>query len=100
MASDSSTSALGADLFHHLVGEVPAERIDRVAGVHAQGQWPAERARLIGALIGLTDEQFKAETAPRPVDLPGRGQARAPGGAGLAQAHGRRSAGAAVQPGR
>jgi hypothetical protein len=27
-------------------------------------EWLAERARFVGALIGLTDEQFNAETAP------------------------------------
>ena len=27
-------------------------------------EWLAERARLVGALIGLTDAQFNAETAP------------------------------------
>lgn len=27
-------------------------------------EWLAERARLIGALIGLTDEQFNSETKP------------------------------------
>jgi hypothetical protein len=27
-------------------------------------EWLAERARLIGSLIGLTHEQFNAETAP------------------------------------
>ena len=27
-------------------------------------EWLAERARLIGSLVGLTDEQFNAETAP------------------------------------
>jgi len=27
-------------------------------------EWLAERARLIGSLIGLSDEQFNAETAP------------------------------------
>src|SRR5215468_2138451 len=27
-------------------------------------EWLAERARLIGSLLGLTDEQFNAETAP------------------------------------
>src|SRR5262244_3598133 len=27
-------------------------------------EWLAERARFIGALVGLTDEQFNAETAP------------------------------------
>jgi uncharacterized damage-inducible protein DinB len=28
------------------------------------GEWLAERARLIGSFVGLTDEQFNAETAP------------------------------------
>ena len=27
-------------------------------------EWLAERARLIGSLVGLTDEQFNSETAP------------------------------------
>ena len=27
-------------------------------------EWLAERARFIGALVGLTDEQFNSETAP------------------------------------
>jgi hypothetical protein len=27
-------------------------------------EWFAERARFIGSLIGLTDEQFNSETAP------------------------------------
>ena len=27
-------------------------------------EWLAERARFLGALVGLTDEQFNAETAP------------------------------------
>jgi hypothetical protein len=27
-------------------------------------EWLEERARLIGSLIGLTDEQFNTETAP------------------------------------
>lgn len=27
-------------------------------------EWLAERARFVGSLIGLTDEQFNAETAP------------------------------------
>lgn len=28
------------------------------------GEWLVERARFIGSLVGLTDEQFNAETAP------------------------------------
>ena len=27
-------------------------------------EWLAERARLVGSLVGLTDEQFNSETAP------------------------------------
>ena len=27
-------------------------------------EWLAERARFIGSLVGLTDQQFNAETAP------------------------------------
>jgi len=27
-------------------------------------EWLAERARLVGARVGLTDEQFNSETAP------------------------------------
>ena len=27
-------------------------------------EWLVERARLIGSLVGLTDEQFNSETAP------------------------------------
>lgn len=27
-------------------------------------EWLAERARFVGSLIGLTDEQFNAETVP------------------------------------
>jgi len=29
-----------------------------------QAEWLVERARFIGSLVGLTDEQFNAETAP------------------------------------
>ena len=27
-------------------------------------EWLAERARFVGSLVGLTDEQFNSETAP------------------------------------
>jgi hypothetical protein len=36
-----------------------ASRMDRLVA-----EWLAERARLIGSLVGLTDEQFNSETAP------------------------------------
>jgi hypothetical protein len=38
---------------------IPASPMQRLAA-----EWLAERARLIGSLIGLTDEQFNRETAP------------------------------------
>src|SRR5687767_9596932 len=38
---------------------IPASPMQRLIA-----EWLAERARLIGALIGLTDEQFNSETAP------------------------------------
>ena len=38
---------------------ITASPMDRLVA-----EWLAERARFIGALIGLTDEQFNAETAP------------------------------------
>jgi len=42
--------------------------------------WPGgsrRGRRLIGSLIGLTDEQFNRETGPGAAALPRRGQARA-----------------------
>jgi hypothetical protein len=38
---------------------ITASRMDRLVA-----EWLAERARLIGSLVGLTDEQFNGETAP------------------------------------
>jgi hypothetical protein len=38
---------------------ITASRMDRLVA-----EWLAERARLIGSLVGLTDEQFNSETAP------------------------------------
>ena len=38
---------------------IPASPMERLVA-----EWLAERARLIGSLIGLTDEQFNTETAP------------------------------------
>lgn len=38
---------------------VPASPMQRL-----MAEWLAERARLIGSFIGLTDEQFNRETAP------------------------------------
>jgi hypothetical protein len=38
---------------------IPASPMERLIA-----EWLAERARFIGSLIGLSDEQFNAETAP------------------------------------
>src|SRR5499425_2115412 len=38
---------------------IPASPMQRLIA-----EWLAERARLVGSLVGLTDEQFNAETAP------------------------------------
>ena len=38
---------------------LPASPMERLVA-----EWLAERARFIGSLVGLTDEQFNAETAP------------------------------------
>src|SRR6266850_3156509 len=38
---------------------ITASPMDRLAA-----EWLAERARFIGSLVGLTDEQFNSETAP------------------------------------
>ena len=38
---------------------IPASPMERLVA-----EWLAERARFIGSLIGLSDEQFNAETAP------------------------------------
>src|SRR5262247_4126477 len=38
---------------------IPASPMERLIA-----EWLAERARFVGGLIGLTDEQFNAETAP------------------------------------
>jgi len=38
---------------------ITASPMDRLVA-----EWLAERARLIGSLVGLTDEQFNSETAP------------------------------------
>ena len=39
--------------------QITASPMDRLVA-----EWLAERARFIGSLIGLTDEQFNSETAP------------------------------------
>jgi hypothetical protein len=40
--------------------QITASRMQRLLA-----EWLEERARLIGSLIGLTDEQFNSETAAR-----------------------------------
>jgi hypothetical protein len=54
-------------------------------------EWLVERAPFIGSLVGLSDEQFNSETAPRPVDVSCRREARTNAGARFAQDHCRRS---------
>ena len=39
--------------------QIPAPPMERLVA-----EWLAERARFIGSLVGLTDEQFNSETAP------------------------------------
>jgi hypothetical protein len=74
----SHACAQGKDLWTLITNDIDHEKIH--AGQVLEGryesritasptdrlvaEWLAERARFIGSLIGLTDEQFNAETAP------------------------------------
>ena len=74
----SHACAQGKDLWTLITNDVDHEKIH--AGQALEGryesritaspierliaEWLTERARFIGSLIGLTDEQFNAETAP------------------------------------
>ena len=74
----SHACAQGKDLWALITNDIDHEKIH--AGQVLEGryesritasptdrlvaEWLAERARFIGSLIGLTDEQFNAETAP------------------------------------
>jgi len=77
MAS-SHACAQGKDLWTLITNDIDHEKIHtgqilegryeaRITASRMQrllAEWLEERARLIGSLIGLTDEQFNSETAP------------------------------------
>ena len=77
MAS-SHACAQGKDLWTLITNDIDHEKIhtgqilearyeSRITASRMQrllAEWLEERARLIGSLIGLTDEQFNSETAP------------------------------------
>ena len=74
----SHACAQGKDLWTLITNDIDHEKIHTGQVLEARyesritalptdrlvAEWLAERARFIGALIGLTDEQFNAETAP------------------------------------
>jgi len=75
----SHACAQGKDLWTLLTNDIDHEKIhtgqvlegryeSRITASPLQrlmAEWLAERARFIGSLVGLTDEQFNQETAPR-----------------------------------
>jgi len=74
----SHACAQGKDLWALITNDIDHEKIhtgqvlegryeSRITALPRErliAEWLAERARIIGSLIGLTDEQFNAETAP------------------------------------
>lgn len=74
----SHACAQGKDLWTLITNDIDHEKIHTGQVLEARyesritaspmerliGEWLAERARFIGSLIGLGDEQFNAETAP------------------------------------
>src|SRR5499425_2122781 len=76
--SSSHACAQGKDLWTLITNDIDHEKIhtgqilegryeSRITASPMQrllAEWLEERARLIGSLIGLTDEQFNRETAP------------------------------------
>ena len=76
--ASSHACAQGKDLWTLITNDIDHEKIhtgqvlegryeSRVTASPMErliAEWLAERARLIGSLIGLTDEQFNTETAP------------------------------------
>ncbi|HEY7037213.1 MAG TPA: hypothetical protein VID28_00110 [Methylomirabilota bacterium] len=74
----SHACAQGKDLWTLITNDVDHEKIHVGQVLEARyesrmtaspmerliAEWLAERARFIGSLVGLTDEQFNAETAP------------------------------------
>lgn len=78
LEASSHVCAQGKDVWTLLTNDIDHEKIHlgqiiegryeaRSTQSHLQrliAEWMLERARLIGALVGLTDEQFNSETAP------------------------------------
>src|SRR5262249_37564752 len=76
--ASSHACAQGKDLWPLITNDIDHEKIhtgqvlegryeSRITASPMQrliAEWLAERARLVGSLVGLTDEQFNAETAP------------------------------------
>src|ERR1700752_4608647 len=76
--ASSHACAQGKDLWTLITNDIDHEKIhtgqilearyeSRITASRMQrllAEWLEERARLIGSLIGLTDEQFNTETAP------------------------------------
>jgi hypothetical protein len=74
----SHACAQGKDLWTLITNDIDHEKIhtgqvlegryeSRITASPMQrliAEWLAERARLVGSLVGLTDEQFNTETAP------------------------------------
>jgi hypothetical protein len=76
--SSSHTCAQGKDVWTLLTNDIDHEKIhtgqvlegryeSRITASSMErlvAEWLAERARFVGSLVGLTDEQFNSETAP------------------------------------
>jgi hypothetical protein len=76
--SSSHTCAQGKDVWTLLTNDIDHEKIhtgqvlegryeSRITASPMErlvAEWLAERARFVGSLVGLTDEQFNSETAP------------------------------------
>ena len=74
----SHACAQGKDLWTLITNDIDHEKIHTAQVLEARyesritsspmqrliAEWLAERARFVGTLIGLTDEQFNSETAP------------------------------------
>ena len=94
--SSSHACAQGKDVWTLITNDIDHEKIHTGQVLEARyetritaspmerllAEWLAERARFIGSLVGLTDEQFNPRDGARPVDLSGNRQARARAGAG------------------
>src|SRR5499425_2542058 len=76
--SSSHACAQGKDVWTLITNDIDHEKIHTGQVLEARyesrttaspmerliAEWLAERARLVGSLVGLSDEQFNAETAP------------------------------------